>query len=320
MKRNPLGRTDVEVTTLGFGAAPIGNLYRAIDDDQARAAVDAAWDGGVRYFDTAPHYGLGLSERRLGSALADRPRAEFVVSTKVGRLLVPNPAPTGSDLESGGFAVDDQLTRKRDYTGDGVYRSIEASLDRLGLDRIDIVYIHDCEDFMDQAITETMPALVRLRDEGVVGAVGAGLNFVEPLARLVAETDADAMMVAGRWTLVDRSAEQLLELCADRGVSVVSAAPFNSGLLAREWPPDDAHFNYEPASSAVLEQARDWARACRRLGVTLPQAAMQFPLRHPAVACVVAGLRTAGQAAEAVAWVEEPLPRRLWDEERRISE
>ena len=224
------------LTGLGFGAAPIGNLYRPINDATAAGAVAAAWDGGIRYFDTAPHYGLGLSERRLGSALQDKPRNEYVVSTKVGRLLRPNPSPRGSDLEAGGFAVPDDLIRIRDYSRSGVLRSIESSLDRLGLDRVDIVYAHDPEHHMNAAISEAIPALIELRNQGAVGAVGAGMNFVEPLRRFVAETDVDVIMVAGRWTLVDQSAEPLLGECAHANVAVVAAAPFNSGLLARPLP------------------------------------------------------------------------------------
>jgi D-threo-aldose 1-dehydrogenase len=179
MERRRLGSTGVAVSTLGFGAAPIGNMFTAIADDTALAAVHTAWDGGIRYFDTAPHYGLGLSESRLGRALAGRPRDEYVLSTKVGRLLVPNPAPGERDTE--GFDVADVLIRRRDYSADGVKRSIDASLERLGTDRIDIVLIHDPEDFMDEAVTEAVPAFVALREQGVIGAVGAGMNFVDPL-------------------------------------------------------------------------------------------------------------------------------------------
>ncbi|WP_412538808.1 aldo/keto reductase [Longispora sp. K20-0274] len=310
MQQNPVGRATV--TALGFGAAPIGNLYRSIDDETAYAAIAAAWDGGVRYFDTAPHYGLGLSERRLGAALAGRPRSDYTISTKVGRLLVPNTAPTGSDLSSGGFAVPDDLTRVLDYTRDGVLRSLEASLTRLGTDRIDIVYVHDPDDHLDQAINETIPALIELRDQGVVGAVGAGMNFTAPLLRIVTETDVDVVMLAGRWTLADRSGAPLLTACAERGVAVVAAAPFNSGLLASPHPADGAYFNYGPASPDVLGHARDLAAVCDRHGVELPHAAMQFPGRHPAVASVVAGMRTATQAEGNVRWATGGLPDELW--------
>jgi aryl-alcohol dehydrogenase-like predicted oxidoreductase len=314
VKRAQLGNSGVYVTELGFGAAPIGNLYTAIDDATARASVLAAWDGGVRYFDTAPHYGLGLAERRLGAALQGKARAEFVVSTKVGRLLVDNPSPIGSDLGAGGFAVPDTLTRLPDYSRDGVLRSLAASLERLGLDRVDIVYVHDAEQHMEQALREAVPALVQLREQGVVGAVGAGMNFTAALVRFVTETDVDAVMLAGRWTLADRSGEPLLNACADRAVSVIAAAPFNSGLLARSHPDADAQFDYAPAPADVIGYARRLAERCDAAGCRLPQAALQFPLRHPAVAAVVAGMQTAQQAATNVEWVTRKLPTSVWDE------
>jgi D-threo-aldose 1-dehydrogenase len=309
---NLLGATHVPVTALGFGAAPLGNLYHALTDDEAHAAVEAAWNGGVRYFDTAPHYGLGLSERRLGAALAGRPRSDFLVSTKVGRLLLPNPVPTGSDLGVGGFDVPDSLSRVFDYSRDGVLRSLEGSLDRLGLDRIDVAYVHDPDDHLDQAVEQALPALAELRAQGVVGAIGAGMNAVAPLMRIVGESDVDVVMVAGRWTLLDRSAGPLLETCLGRGVCVVAAAPFNSGLLAQHWPADGSFYDYGPAPDPVLAKARALARVCARHGITLPQAALQFPLRHPAVAGVVTGLRTRNQVQSALTWIMSEAPSDLW--------
>ena len=313
MQTRRLGRTGVEVSVLGFGAAAVGNLYRATDHDGARAAVDAAWSRGVRYFDTAPHYGLGLSERRLGAALATRRRTEYTISTKVGRLLVTNPCPTGSDLDAGGFAVPDDLMRIRDYSRDGVLRSIDASLARLGMDRVDVVYVHDPEDHLDQAVEEAIPALIALRDQGTVRAIGVGTNFVAPLRRILTETDIDAIMLAGRYTLVDRTGQTLLDECLRRHVSVVAAAPFNSGLLARSWPADGARFDYAPAADHTLHRAREFARTCDRFGAELPHAAMRFPLRHPAVASVVVGLRTADHVTSAADWTATPLPTPLWD-------
>jgi len=312
LKTRKIGNTKVEVTELGFGAAQIGNLYAPVEDETAAAAVDAAWEEGVRYFDTAPHYGLGLSERRLGAALRRRPRDEFVVSTKVGRLLVPNAAPTGSDLQVAGFAVPDELTRELDYSGDGVRRSLEASLERLGLDRVDIVYVHDPDDHLDEAVRESVPTLCQLRDEGVVGAVGAGMNYWQPLLRIVQETDADVVMLAGRWTLLDRSGEPLLEECERRGVSVVAAAPFNSGILGHPWPADGAMWNYEPAPEDILAKARALALTCQEHGLTLPETALCFPLRHPTVASVVAGMRTAAQARASAAYLGASVPEQLW--------
>lgn len=312
--RSEIRNTGIFLTTLGFGAAPIGNLYRETNEETATDAVSAAWEGGIRYFDTAPHYGLGLSELRLGAALRGKPRTEYVVSTKVGRLLVPNTAPTGSDLEAGGFAVPDYCRRVRDYSRDGVLRSIESSLERLGLDRVDIVYVHDPENDMEPAISQAIPALIELRDQGVVGAVGAAMNFVEPLRRFVAETDVDIVMVAGRWTLVDQSAASLLDDCDAAAVTVVAAAPFNSGLLSRREPTENALFDYGPAPADVLEVARACARACERRGTELPAAALQFPVRSPAVGGVVAGMRTPAQVNLNVAWLDAEIDERLWAE------
>jgi D-threo-aldose 1-dehydrogenase len=311
VKQRRVGHTQVELSELGFGGSSIGNLYVAIDDEAAASTLRAAWEAGVRYFDTAPHYGLGLSERRLGAALAGLPRDEFVVSTKVGRLLIPNPSPKGWDLDNG-FVVPDDLTRARDYSRDGVIRSLESSLDRLGLDRVDIVYVHDPDDYLDQAISVTVPALAELRDAGVVGAIGAGMNSSEPLLRIVKESDVDLVMLAGRWTLLDRSGEPLLAECLERGVSVVAAAVFNSGLLARSWPPDGAPFNYSPASEAVLARARALARVCEDLGTTLPEAAASFGLRHPAVASVVVGAGSADHVTVAAQRVTAELSDRTW--------
>jgi len=312
MHRRQVGLTGLSVTEIGFGGAPIGGLFKASPADVARAAVDAAWDAGIRYFDTAPHYGLGLSERRLGEALRGRPREEYVLSTKVGRLLMPNPAPTGSDLAAGGFAVPDDLTRVLDYSADGVRRSLDASLQRLGLDRVDIVLVHDPDDHADQAIAEALPALIGLRDQGMIGAVGLGMNQWQVPLRAVQETDLDVVMLAGRWTLADRSGAPLLEACAERHVSVLAAGPFNSGLLARPWPPDGAHFNYGPAPAHLLEHARRLARRSEQHGLALPQAALLFPLLDQAVACVVAGLGSPGHVESAVRWLTEPGPETSW--------
>lgn len=313
MNRRPLGRTALSVSELGFGAAPIGNLYTAVHDDIARAAVDQSWDAGIRYFDTAPHYGLGLAERRLGAALAERPRAEYVISTKVGRRLVTNPNPTGSDLAEG-FDVPDTYTRARDYSRDGAWRSLEASLHRLGLDRVDIALVHDPDepDQLDQTISETIPALIALRDQGMITAVGVGMNNWQPQLRIVTETDVDTVMIAGRWTLLDRSAEPLLDACAERGIAVLAAAPFNSGLAAKPWPPDDATYDYRPVPPSLLARARAYARTCQQHGGELPAAALQFPLHHPAVAAVVTGIRTPVQARMDAAWMSADFSPAAW--------
>jgi D-threo-aldose 1-dehydrogenase len=302
------------LTELGFGGASLGNLYRATSDEQARAAVDAAWAGGVRYYDTAPHYGLGLSETRLGVALADRPRDAYVLSTKVGRLLEPNPDPTGSDMAAGGFDVADTLRRRFDFSASGVRRSLETSLERLGVDRVDIAYVHDPDAYVDEAITQAIPELVRMRDEGAIGAVGVGMNQWPAPLRMVEETDLDVVMLAGRWTLLDRTGQRLLDTCARSGVAVVAAAPFNSGLLAVEQPADGAHFDYGPVPREVLARARALADTCRRNGITLPAAASQFPLRHPAVVSVVCGMRTAEQVSSTLERFAARVPESAWSE------
>jgi D-threo-aldose 1-dehydrogenase len=308
----PLGRTGLKVPELAFGASGIGNLNRAQSDASAASAVDSAWQHGIRMFDTAPHYGLGLSERRLGAALAGRPRDQFLVSTKVGRLLRPNPAPVGCDLAAGGFDVPDDLTRVWDLSADGVRRSLDESLARLGLDRVDIVYLHDPDHAVDQAVDEAIPALIALREQGVVGAVGVGMNQWQAPLRIIQETDIDAVMLAGRWTLLDRGGEPLLDECLRRGVALVAAAPFNSGILARPWPPDGSNYDYGEAPAEVLARARDLARACQSGGAELPAAALQFPLRHPAVATVVVGMRSPAHVDSAIAGMAAAISEELW--------
>jgi D-threo-aldose 1-dehydrogenase len=313
VNRRYLGRTGLAVTELSLGGAPLGNLYASLDDETAAATVDTAWRSGIRCFDTAPHYGLGLSERRLGAALAGRPRDEFTVSTKVGRLLVPKTHPSGSDLAAG-FDVPDDLTRVFDFSRDGVLRSLDASLRRLGMDCVDVVLVHDPDEHLDRTIAETIPALVELREQGVISAVGAGMNHWQPLRRIVAESDVDTVMVAGRWTLVDRSAAPLLDACAERGVGVLAAAAYNSGLLARAWPADDARFDYTPASAARLALAREYADVCHVHGTTLPHAALQFPLRHPVVTSVVVGMRSPGEVETNTCRLAESVPDAAWAE------
>jgi len=304
--------TGVRLTSLGYGAAQAGNLYRATTDAETQEAVDAAWDAGVRYFDTAPHYGLGLSERRLGASLAARPRDEYVVSTKVGRVLVPSPE-TAHEKDPDMFDVPAASRRVWDFSRDGVLRSLEASLERTGLDRVDVVYLHDPDDHEEQAFAEAVPALVELREQGVVRAIGAGMNQSAMLARFVAEADVDVVMCAGRFTLLEQPAlADLLPAAAARGASVVVAGVYNSGLLAREVVPDDATYDYAPAPAALLDRTRRIAAACADHGVTLPQAALAYVRTHPAVASTVVGLRTADQVRQAVDRHAADVPADLW--------
>jgi len=300
------------LTRLGLGAAQFGNLNRVTTDEESTLAVDAAWDAGIRYFDTAPHYGLGLSERRLGAALRGRPRAEYVLSTKVGRLLVPRGEPTEL-LDDAGFVVPADHLRVWDFSRDGILRSLEQSLERLGTDRIDIAYLHDPDDHWQQASTTGIETLIELRDQGVLAAVGAGMNQSALLADLVRRTDVDVVMVAGRWTLLDQSAaEDLLPAASQRGVRVVAAGIYNSGLLSEPTVSDDARFDYREAPVQIVERARRIAAACERHGVTLPEAAVQFPFRHPAVASVVVGTRTAAHVSSLVTRSTAPVPDELW--------
>ncbi|MDT7789677.1 MAG: D-threo-aldose 1-dehydrogenase [Pseudonocardiales bacterium] len=303
------------MSRLGLGTSPLGNLFTAVTDDEARSVVDAAWDEDVRVFDTAPHYGLGLAERRLGAALKDRPRDEFVLSTKVGRLLVPDP--DGAGRLDDGFAVPATLRRVWDFSADGVRRSLESSLDRLGLDRVDVVYLHDPDDHWDQAVGEAMPALAELREQGVIGAIGAGMNQWEMLARFVRESDVDSVLLAGRYTLLEQPAlAEFLPLCAERGVDVLAAGLFNSGLLARQDVPDDATYDYLTAPAKVIGRARRIAAVCARHGTSLPAAALWFPFGHPTVTGVVVGARAEAEVRANAAALSAPPPPDLWAELR----
>jgi D-threo-aldose 1-dehydrogenase len=315
LPRRRLGRSPVSVTELSFGGAVIAGLYTEVSEEDARAAVDAAWEGGIRTFDTAPHYGLGLSERRLGAALRDRPRDEYVISTKVGRLLepaAPGPDGTGFGCDTEGFAVPASHVRRFDFSADGVRRSLEASLDRLGLDRVDLVLIHDPDHHGEQALREAYPALETLRAEGTVRAIGVGMNQTAMLTTFVTDTDVDAVLVAGRYTLLDHSAARdLLPAAQRRGVSVIAGGVFNSGLLAA--PVAGATYDYRPAPAELIERARRLAEVCERYGVPLRAAAARFPLTHPAVASVLIGVRSVAEVADALALRTLDIPAGLWE-------
>ena len=310
MKRNRLGRSAVEVTELGFGGGPLGGLFTQLDDDTAAAALAAAWDCGIRYFDTSPHYGIGQSERRIGSFLRGKPRAEFTLSTKVGRLLIPQEAAGRMD-ES--FQVPATHRRVWDFSRDGVLRSFEDSLARLDTDRIDVLFLHDAEDHFEAALRDGYPALAELRAQHAVGAIGAGMYDTAKLTRLVQETDVDVVMLAGRYTLLNHSAvDDLLPACAARGVSVLAVSVFNSGILATPRPAAGATFDYEPAAPELLRRAHRIADVCEAHGVTLPQAAMAFPLLHPVVAGIVIGMRSAEEAQWNAEAFRAEVPAGLW--------
>ncbi|HEY8719059.1 aldo/keto reductase [Pengzhenrongella sp.] len=308
-----LPRRDLALTAVGVGAAQFGNLYRPSTDAELEGAVQAAWDQGIRYFDTAPHYGLGLSERRLGALLGQFPRDEIVVSTKAGRLLRPSPETAHLRDVAGGFDVPADVRREWDFSAAGVRRSLEESLERSGLDRFDIVYLHDPDDHGAQAREAALPELARMRDEGIIGAIGAGMNQSAMLADFVRDGDIDVVMLAGRYTLLEQSAlDDLLPLAVERGVGVVIAGVYNSGLLARPRPPADARYNYQQAPPELLARVNRIADLCEAHGVTLPDAAVRFALAHPAVVSTVIGVRTHQQVTQAAQRAATDVPVSLW--------
>ena len=300
----------MQIGRLALGCAPLGNLFEAVSDDDASATVDAAWDRGVRLFDTAPLYGHGLSERRLGLALRERPRDEYLLATKVGRLLVPLDEETAQDDT---IFVDIPPVRPVfDFSRDGVLRSVEESLERLGLDRIDLLHVHDPDDHLDEAEAGAFPALVRLRDEGVVGAIGLGTNVASVAARFVGRVDLDWLLLAGRCTLLDRSGpNEVFEACERHDVAVLAAGVFNSGVLAA--PAPGASFHYEPVPDEVLARVRRMDAACADHGVPLAAAAMQLPLRYEVVRTVLVGARTAAEVDEDVTLLDVAIPEELWE-------
>jgi D-threo-aldose 1-dehydrogenase len=324
-ERRRVGRTSLNVTRLGFGGAPIGGLFSAVSDADAVATVRHAWDLGIRYFDTAPLYGYGASERRIGAALAGMPRDEFAISTKVGRLIRPSDAfAEDADVDrqeldgrENAFYVGTGTVRPVfDYSYDGVMRSLEESLVRLGLERVDIAYIHDPDDHWEAAITGAYPALERLRADGVVRAIGAGMNQSAMLTRFAREGDFDVFLLAGRYTLLDQSAlADLIPICEQKEIAVVVGGVMNSGVLADPRP--GSRFNYAPAAADVVERAERLAAICARHGVSLRAAAVQFPLAHPAVVSVVAGVRRIDHLDEYPALFRERIPADLWAELRR---
>jgi D-threo-aldose 1-dehydrogenase len=291
----------IELSPLGLGTAPLAGLYDAVDEETAQAVVARAWEHGVRYFHTAPYYGSGLAEQRLGTALRGRPRDELVVSTKVGRLLRPG----RSD-----FAGAPALEAYFDFSYDGVLRSFTESLGRLGLDRVDVVLVHDPDEHYEEARDESFRALLRLRDEGAVAAVGAGMNQTEMLCRFAREVDVDCFLLAGRYTLLDRSgADELLPLCEDRGIAVIAGGVFNSGILA-----GGDTYNYAPAPGDVRSRVEGLRETCARWDVPLRAAAVQFPGRHPAIASTLVGCRTPAEVDEDVTLASLELPDGLWAE------
>jgi D-threo-aldose 1-dehydrogenase len=305
---------DLALGRLGYGTADIGNHVRAVTDEQACELLETAWDGGIRHFDTAPHYGLGLSERRLGAFLATKPRDKYFVSTKVGRLLAPNPG--GADrLDDEGFVVPAETRRVWDFTEAGIRRSLEDSLIRLGIGSVDVVYLHDPERWdLDTALEQGLPALCRLRDEGLVSAIGVASMNTAALLAGASSAVVDLVMAAGRYTLADQdAATAVLPACRENGVGVVAAAVFNGGLLAAS-PTEQSTFDYRAVPDEVLARARRIEAICTAHGVSLAAAALQFPFQKDVVRSVVAGGVTAEQVRENLAHMSVPIPAALWEQ------
>lgn len=315
--RRGLGRSGIYLSAIGLGGAPMGNLFRPVAEADARAAVDAAWDAGLRYFDSAPLYGHGLGERRMGAALRSRPRDQFVVSTKVGRLLVPD-----ANAKGGAYVQVPPLRPVFDYSRDGTLRSVEASLDRLGLDRVDLLLIHDIDAFTHgpdeqarryrEAMSGAYPALDGLRRAGTVGAIGLGVNDWRVCERAAGDGDFDGFLVAGRYTLLEQEPlESFLPMCVRRGIGVIAAGAFNSGILATG-PVEGAMYNYLPAPADISDRVGRIELVCCAHGVPLAAAALRLPLMHPAVTSVVLGMRDAGEVAHNMALARQPIPDGLW--------
>lgn len=311
----PLGRTRLRVTRMGLGSAPLGNLYTPVDELQAQQVVEAAYERGIGFYDTAPLYGYGLAESRLGGVLRAKPRDSFTIATKVGRLLQEGREPDPSQFFEGEpfYVGTPAVAPVFEFSYEGVLRSLEESLARLGLDRVDVVHIHDPDDHHDEAVAGAFRALARLRSEGVIGAVGCGMNQAEMLARLAEEADFDCFLLAGRYTLLDQSGlTRLLPICAARGIAIIIGGVYNSGLLADPRP--GARFNYTPAPEHLVERARRLAAVCENHGTSLKAAAVQFPFGHSAVASVLVGCRTVAELEESLAAFEADVPAGLWSQ------
>jgi D-threo-aldose 1-dehydrogenase len=314
------GKGALRFTEIGFGAAPLGNLYRAIDEATAQSVLARAWDGGLRYFDTAPLYGFGLSETRLNPFLRDKPRDSYVLSSKIGRLLRVCPP----DQRTGIGKWFDVPSRQEiyDYGYDAVMRSLEFSLERLGVDRIDILYAHDLDVFnhgsaealqarLEEFIGGGYRALLRLRDEGVIRAFGAGVNEWQPCQWLLERGDFDIFLLAGRYTLLEQGALGFMDAAHARGVGVVIGGPYNSGILATG-PVPGAHYNYDPAPPAVMDRAGRLQAVCAAHGVRLVDAAFRFPLGHPATLSVIPGGQGLAQMDGNLAAAAATIPGDLW--------
>lgn len=318
-----LGNGGIDFTELGFGSAPLGNLYRAITDEQAHDVLEAAWNSGVRYFDTAPLYGLGLSERRIGEFLRTKKRDEYVISTKAGRVLQVCALEERTGI--GKFFDTPNRREVYDYSYDGIMRSLEQSFERTGLDRFDILFVHDVDVFThgskeasDARIDEFMRggyyAMLSLRDQGVIRAFGGGINEWEVCQTLAERGDFDLFLLAGRYTLLEQEAlNSFLPLCQKRGIGVVLGGPYNSGILARG-PSEGAQYNYSNAPAEVIEKARKLDAVCQKHGVRLIEAALKFPLNHPSVVSVIPGGQSVEEVKSNREILDREVPAALWED------
>lgn len=310
---NPIGKHGLELPRLGLGTASLGNFLGTVTDEQAVETIELARTSGIRYFDTAPLYGHGLAERRLAQGLADAPRDEVVISTKVGRLLRAGaPRDESQYFDGQPFYTDvPEQGPVWDFSYEGVRTSLEESLERLGTDRVDILNLHDPDNHFAEASTTAYAALHDLREEGVVRGIGAGMNSTGVLTDLVRECDLDVVLLAGRYTLLDQSSmADLLPACTDRSTMVIVGGVFNSGILID--PKPDARFDYVPADAARIERAQRIQEVCRSFDVPLAAAAIQFPLAHPAVASLLIGARSAAELQDDFDLLDVPIPGTLW--------
>lgn len=311
MKRAQLAN-GLDVTAIGLGSAPLGGLFTPVSDADAQATLELGWSAGIRFYDTAPLYGFGLAERRVGAFLRQQPRDSYVISTKVGRLLR---APEGAAAEDDHYKGTQRERPVFDFSHDGVMRSVEESLNRLGLDRVDVLLVHDPDDHYDEAVSGAFRALQRLRFDGAVKAIGAGMNQSEMLVRFAEAVPVDCFLLAGRYTLLDQSAlDALFPLCQARGIGILLGGIYNSGILAN--PHTTPKFNYQDADAALVVRALALDALCRRHGTELKAAALQFGMAHPAVTVAVMGARNAAEVADNIAMSEKAVPQAFWQELR----